>query len=210
LCSRAPWTINSSAGGIGGKSSGGNRRSSEGRISGELGVDGGPPIGAGDGAEAGIERVLEDDVADRPVERFLVADHPGAEASAEEVAPPSAPAVEVLRVAAVQPLHAVREVLALRLHHQVVVVAEQAVGGDAPVVAARDDEEHREEDEAVERVAVDHEPVDAARPHVEVAVGEQRAEDSHAYDGTRAAAACLCQKCANCVTPAPARKTLRV
>jgi hypothetical protein len=97
---------------------------------------------------------------------LVVADDPGAEALAEQVAPAAVAGVEALRVASVQPLEPRGEAIELGLDHKVVVVAHQAVGVDAPAVALGDAGEQTEERESILVVSEDRRARDAARGHV--------------------------------------------
>jgi hypothetical protein len=132
-----------------------------------------PPVAAprpvlSAGAETGADRVVQH-VGAGFAEVVVVPDHLAVEAVAEEVAGSAVPLVELLRVGAVQDLHARGEQLELGLDDQVVVVAEQAERVEAPAEAPHDDAEQAEEVPAILVVAVDPRPVDAAGGDVVVA-----------------------------------------
>jgi hypothetical protein len=81
--------------------------------------------------------------------------------------------VELLRVAAVQLLEPVRQLLPRRVEDEVVVRGHEAEGVDRPVEPLDASPEVREELTSVGVVAEDVAAGDAARDHVEVPVGEQ-------------------------------------
>ena len=115
----------------------------------------------------------------------LVPDDPGGEARLEHVPAAAVALIEQLGVAAVEALHAGRELGRRRFDDQVVVRAHEAVGVDVPVVLAFDDAEEVEEVEAIEVRAEDPSVVDPVRGDVEDAVGELAAKQSgHALDGS--------------------------
>src|SRR5712691_13230869 len=93
LCSRAPWTISSSAA-IAGQCNGG--------FSLEQVFASAPGPVARTLAEAGANRVVED-VVDRVLQVLFGVDDPACEPVAEDVPPAPMSAVEVLRVDAVDP-----------------------------------------------------------------------------------------------------------
>jgi hypothetical protein len=103
----------------------------------------------------------------------VVADHPAAKPVAEEVSRPAVALVELLRVGAVQDLHAGRQRLEVGLDDQVVVIAHQTECVEVPAESAHDDSEQAKEVAAVLVVAVDPRPVDAARGDVVVATGRE-------------------------------------
>ena len=115
----------------------------------------------------------------------VVADDPGGEPRSEHVAVAVVPPVEALGVDAVQVLHAVRQSLGGRLQDEVVVRAHQAERMAVPPVSPDDEAEQTEEQQAVVIVDEDQAPEDAARGHVEDAVGQLAPADSrHAGDGS--------------------------
>jgi len=79
-------------------------------------------------------RVLAD-VFERGADVLVAVDDPRGEASSPQMAVAAVAEVEPLRVAAVQVLHAARELLLRRLDEQVVVGAHQAHRVHAPAVA---------------------------------------------------------------------------
>jgi len=93
-----------------------------------------PGVGLGGFDEPCGDRVLAD-VFERGAEVLVAVDHPGREASAPQVAMATVAEIECLRIAAVQVLHAARELLLRRLDEQVVVGAHQAHRVHAPAVA---------------------------------------------------------------------------
>ena len=84
--------------------------------------------------------------------------------------------VELLRVAAVQELHSARELVPRGVEDEVVVRRHQAERMERPLEALDAATEVCQELAAVVVVEEDVAAVDAPRDHVEVAVGERRAE----------------------------------
>jgi hypothetical protein len=78
--------------------------------------------------------------------------------------------VEPLRVPAVQPLEACRQLRHGGLEDEVVVVRHQADGVHAPVVLADDDPEEPQKQPAIVVVAVDRDPPGPSSSYVEEAV----------------------------------------
>ena len=113
---------------------------------------------------------------------LVVADGAGAEPLLEEVSDPPVPAVEPLRVHAVEAVHAVRELLEVALDDEMEVVVEQAVGVEQPPepVLGIDDPTH--DGDAIEVVPDDVLPRDAADGDVERGVvrKERSAATRHA------------------------------
>ena len=131
-----------------------------------------------------VDRVLED-VPERRVEVPGPADDPGGEAPAEEVSTATMTDVERLRVRAVQPLHAGRQVGDLGGEDDVVVRAHQAVRVERPGMLLARVREHGEEVEPVDVIEEDHRARDAVRRDVERPVGQVPARNSgHVLDGT--------------------------
>jgi hypothetical protein len=118
---------------------------------------------------------------------LLVADHPGAEPVAEEVAVAAVTLVEGLGVASVEALHPVGQALTPRLHDQVKVVVEKDPGDAVPQVAA--DRAARQVGPVVAIVVVadDVLPGDAAGRDVEDAVGGKHAARLTGHAATLAA-----------------------
>jgi hypothetical protein len=83
----------------------------------------------------------------------VVADHPRAEAVAEEVAPATPADVEALRVHAVEPVHSGREIVSLSLEDPVVVRPEHRPGMELEAEAAAALLHHRYLGIAVLRIA---------------------------------------------------------
>jgi len=118
-------------------------------------------------------------------EVVLVFDDPGREAVGEQVSETAVAFVELLRVAAVQQLEPAREPLPRRVEDEVVVRRHEAEGVDRPVEPVDAAPEVREEVTAVGVVLEDGAARGAARDHMEVPVGERRAENaSHDSDET--------------------------
>jgi hypothetical protein len=97
----------------------------------------------------------------------LVPDHPRMEAALEQVTPPAVALVEELRVAAVEPLHASRQVLDGRLDEQVIVRVHKAVGVYLPAEGCGDHGQQVEEVDAVDVLEEDPRLPDAVRRDVE-------------------------------------------
>lgn len=116
-----------------------------------------------------------DDVLAGLHEIALVVDHPRCEAAGEEVPETAMSLVEGLRVAAVQALEPARELRLGRVEDDVVVRRHEAERVDCPPETLCARAQEREEVPAVGVVDEDPAPVDAAREHVEVAVGKARA-----------------------------------
>jgi hypothetical protein len=86
--------------------------------------------------------------------------------------------VELLRVAALQPLHSTREVGPGGVEHEVEVRRHEAEGVDRPVEAVGAAAKVEEELAPVGDVEEDVASLDAARQHVEVPIRERRAENA--------------------------------
>jgi hypothetical protein len=108
----------------------------------------------------------------------LVVDHSRREAAGEEMPEAAMSFVERLRVAAVQTLEPPRELRLRRVQDDVVVRRHQAESVHRPPEPLRARAKEREEVPAVGVVDEDVAPSDAARHHVEVAVGKARAENA--------------------------------
>jgi hypothetical protein len=116
-------------------------------------------------AEARSDRVVAD-IAERGLEVLLVTDDPGAEAVSEQVAPAVPAIVEPLRIRAVEPSHAGREIVATRFDDDVVVRAQQGPGVQLPAEPAAARVQRRGEPVAIVTVAEDERVAGAARRHV--------------------------------------------
>jgi len=126
------------------------------------------------------------------VEQLLLrVDHPGREASAEEVAGALVPVVEPPRVLPVQVLDSRRKPRLRSVEDQMDVIVHQAEGVAVPGVALDGLAEEAEIGDPVVIVTKDRGAVDAARGHVEVAVGKPGSKDAghrlRAYEATAAA-----------------------
>jgi hypothetical protein len=105
------------------------------------------------------------------------------------VADPVVPAVEALGVHEVEPVHAARDVLARGLDDKVEVVVEHAVGVEQPAEAPLRVVDPAHDRVAVEVVAGDELPCDAAHRDVDDAVRRQKrgtGAAGHDGDGTPA------------------------
>src|SRR5438093_1252906 len=122
LCSRAPWTISSSAAMSG--------QCIRGSLGEQVFCSTPRPL-LGRGRETGLDGIREH-VRDRVVKVVLVLDDRGREAVAEEVAAAAVPAVELLRIDAVHTLHAARERRELALDDEVQAGVHQAPSDDPP------------------------------------------------------------------------------
>jgi len=101
---------------------------------------------------------------------LFVVDHPGPEALLEEVALPAVPAVEPLRVQAVQAVHHRRQLLARSLDDEVVVRAHQAPREQADAEQPGGLLEKAEERLPVDVVCEDEDAAGSSRARVEEAV----------------------------------------
>jgi hypothetical protein len=107
-----------------------------------------------------------EDVLVRGSEVVIVFERPGGEAVAEEVAAAVVPAVERLRVDAVQALHSDRQAPELGLDDKVVVVRHQAEDVDAPVLALDHVREETQKQAALVVVEEDRGARDSSRGDV--------------------------------------------
>jgi hypothetical protein len=123
------------------------------------------------------------DVLERSGEMVVAVDHPRGEASAPEMAMAAVPAVETLRVAAVEVLHPARELLLRGLDDQVVVRAHEAHRVHAPAVAVHALFEEPHERITVGIVAEDECAEDATRRYVEETVRERGSQHAR-HDAT--------------------------
>ena len=118
------------------------------------------------GAKAGSYRILED-VGAYAAQALLVVDDARAEALLIEVTDPRVAAVEPLRVHAVEPVHAVGQLLEEALDHEVEVIVEEAVRVQEPAEAVLRVDDSGDDRSAVVIVADDQLPRDAANGDVE-------------------------------------------
>ena len=117
----------------------------------------------------------------------LVADHPGAEPIAEQMAVAAVTLVEGLRVASVQALHPVGKALAPCLDEQMEVIVEKDPGDAVPRVVADRAAHELGPVVAIVVVADDVLPSDAAGRDVEDAVGGKHAARLTGHAATLAA-----------------------
>jgi hypothetical protein len=94
------------------------------------------------------------------------------------MAPAIVTSVEALRILAIQPVHACRELAASGVEDQVVVRAHQAEGVATPLVLDDCFDEEPKERAAIVVVAIDSCSVDAPGSHVEDAVGEDAPKET--------------------------------
>src|SRR2546423_6097753 len=148
LCSRAPWTISSSAA---------LRRLI---VPGErLFVYAAPGPLVGVSAEPGPDRIPED-VGDRPVVVLVVPDDPAGEPVAPQMAPAAVTCVELLGVDAFEAMEASGEERQRGLHEQVVVGRQEREGMHAPAESIHGSRQEGEECAAIVVVADDRAAVD--------------------------------------------------
>jgi hypothetical protein len=105
-------------------------------------------------------------------------DHPHGEAVAEEVSAPAVPRVEPLRVAAVQDVHAVGELLPGGPKDQVVVGAQKAEGVHLPLEAPCHQHQQGEEVPPIVVLCEQFGLVDGSTGRVEEPIGEDTSEAS--------------------------------
>jgi hypothetical protein len=119
----------------------------------------------------------------------LVADHPRPEAFLEQMSLSAMPAIETLRVQAVQPVHHPRQLLARPLDDQVVMGSEQRPGEEAGSEQIGGLVEEVDERRAVDIVEKDKAAAGASRARMEYPVGEPATRSTrHGCDGRAAAA----------------------
>lgn len=90
-------------------------------------------------------------------------DHASGEPFLEQMAPSPVPAVEALRIDAVEAMHSARHVLTWRLDEQVVMGPQQAPRVAPPTEPVDNGAEQAEKSLAVEIVGEDGHPADTAR-----------------------------------------------
>jgi hypothetical protein len=119
----------------------------------------------------------------------LVADHPRPEAFLEQMSLSAMPAIETLRVQAVQPVHHPRQLLARPFDDQVVMGPEQRPGDEAGSEQIGGLVEEIDERGAVDVVDEDEAAAGASGTRMEEPVGEPATRSTrHGSDGRAAAA----------------------
>src|SRR5205823_8032429 len=118
---------------------------------------------------------IEDDVPKSLEEMLLRLDRFRAVAGAKEVAPANVVAIEELRVAAVQRLHAAGQIGDLALDHEVVVRAHHAEAVALPAASLADGREQTDEAVVVGVCAADRRRIDAVHRDVEHTVRDVEA-----------------------------------